>query len=983
MRINTIAKSILLGSTMLCLATPAFAQADTAPQAAADEDGNNIVVTARRVEEKLQDVPISITVLSAAKLANNNITSAKDIATYTPGLTTNNRFGSDNTTWTVRGFTQEQRTTATVGTYFADVVAPRGSGATQGGDGAGPGNLFDLSNVQVLKGPQGTLQGRNSTGGAVLLVPKKPTDKLEGYLEGSIGNYRMNRVTAVLNLPLANSLRARFGVDHQRRDGYLQNAGKIGFGPYGDAGGSVDYWGVRGSIVWDVTPDIENYTVATYSQSKSTGVIPKITQAFFRDPYTGLTGTSAGNAFETAGTAVSGIITSNGGLALNQIANENAVCNGNFWCVSNSTYDSRSESHTWQAINTTTFRASDSLTIKNIASYGRFIGDTTLDLFGLYNPRGGAPGFNGNGSANLDAVAGPLFVRNFAATRSPPGIHTNAESSFVEELQFQWKGDKFSWQGGLYFENSDPHGKSGTGAPSQTPCGPIGSTVPAGDTAVQIDAQTICLATANQANSLGRVGLSLTENYFRGRAVYWQGIYELSNQLKVTAGIRYTWDTMRSNFQLINLRYYTSADQVVTNNGFGTITNILQTGFNGRNLLVPSLVNAGFGQGAGFCNNNVTFGYPANTPARGNNAYDPGSATNAYFPAGDAYNRCKESHTVKTSAPTWLLGLDYKPTDDLLLYGKYSRGYRQGGVASFGLDQVQDYDKEKVDTFEIGAKASWQGSMPGYFNIAAFHNNFTNQQLQIGIQCNPTANCPQTTAILNVGKSRLQGLEIEAGISPFEGFRLEASYAYLNTKIIALTDPTSYILARNSTLLGLDLRPLPIGSVIPNAQPHKLVLSASYRLPLDESVGKITFGATWVYSSAYRAVADPGVLAPGSCVNLGAPISGAPATGPLNTRFAPATFATNTNTLACEAAKPDAYASSYGVLPSSKVLNLNINWENVAGLPVDAAFFMTNVTKQRTYLHANVQTSNTGGFLSNIIGEPRMFGVRVKVKFGS
>ncbi|MEO7383649.1 MAG: TonB-dependent receptor, partial [Novosphingobium sp.] len=499
----------------------------------------------------------------------------------------------------------------------------------------------------------------------------------------------------------------------------------------------------------------------------------------------------------------------------------------------------------------------------------------------------------------------------------------------------------------------------------------------------QIDAQTVCLATGTQVNSLGRVGLSLTETYFRDRAIYWQGIYELTDQIKLTGGIRYTWDTMRSGFQVINLRYYNSTSSVVTNNGFGTINNVFSTGFNGRTLLVPTMANPAFSQGAGFCNNNVAFGYPANIQSSAIPAYDSGSAANAYFPAQDAQTKCRESHTVKTSAPTWLLGLDYKPSNDILLYGKYSRGYRQGGVIAFALDQVQDYDKEKVDTFEIGAKTSWQGSMPGYFNIAAFHNNFSNQQLQIGISCNPVANCPQTTAVLNVGKSRLQGLEIEAGISPFEGFRLEASYAYLKTRIIDLIDPTSFVLARNATLLGLDVRPLPIGSVIPNAQPHKLVLSASYRLPLDASIGKITFGATGVYSSAYRAVADPGAIQPGSCVNLGVAIPGAPATGPLTSRFVPATFGTNTNSVACSAVKPDVYASSYGVLPSSKVLNININWENVGGLPVDAAFFMTNVTKERTYLHANVQTSNTGGFLSDIIGEPQMFGFRLKMKFGS
>jgi len=157
---KTSLKTILATATVLssAWAVPAMAQdaEEDAPVA-----GNEIIVTATRIEQRLQDVPISITVLDESKITNNNIQSAKDIATYTPGLTTNNRYGSDNTTWTIRGFTQEQRTTSTVGTYFADVVAPRGSGATQGGDGAGPGALFDLANIQVLKGPQGTLFGRN------------------------------------------------------------------------------------------------------------------------------------------------------------------------------------------------------------------------------------------------------------------------------------------------------------------------------------------------------------------------------------------------------------------------------------------------------------------------------------------------------------------------------------------------------------------------------------------------------------------------------------------------------------------------------------------------------------------------------------------------------------------------------------------------------------------------------------------------------
>ena len=138
MRTSLGLKSVLLAATALSFAGPAFAQdADTAEEAS----GNDIVVVAQRVEERLQDVPVSVTVLNEKLLSNNNITSAKDIATVTPSLVTNNRYGNDNTTWTIRGFTQEQRTTSTVGTYFGDVVAPRGSGATQGGDGAGPVRL--------------------------------------------------------------------------------------------------------------------------------------------------------------------------------------------------------------------------------------------------------------------------------------------------------------------------------------------------------------------------------------------------------------------------------------------------------------------------------------------------------------------------------------------------------------------------------------------------------------------------------------------------------------------------------------------------------------------------------------------------------------------------------------------------------------------------------------------------------------------------
>ncbi|MFM5907834.1 MAG: TonB-dependent receptor plug domain-containing protein, partial [Novosphingobium sp.] len=164
--------SVLAATMALTMGTAAWAQ-DSEDDAA--ESPTDIVVTARRVEERLQDVPISITVFNQEQLGNRNVAVASDLATYTPSLSTNTRFGPEKATFAIRGFNQDASTAPTVGVYFADVVGTRAQGGTAGGNTVGAGSFTDLQNVQVLKGPQGTLFGRNTTGGAILLVPKRPT----------------------------------------------------------------------------------------------------------------------------------------------------------------------------------------------------------------------------------------------------------------------------------------------------------------------------------------------------------------------------------------------------------------------------------------------------------------------------------------------------------------------------------------------------------------------------------------------------------------------------------------------------------------------------------------------------------------------------------------------------------------------------------------------------------------------------------------
>src|SRR5882724_11880737 len=103
----------------------ALAVAIATPVIAAEENLGVIIVTARRVEERLQDVPISITVMNQDQLNNRNITIATDLATYTPSLSVNERYGPEKQAFSLRGFNQDQSTSPTVGVYFADVVGVR------------------------------------------------------------------------------------------------------------------------------------------------------------------------------------------------------------------------------------------------------------------------------------------------------------------------------------------------------------------------------------------------------------------------------------------------------------------------------------------------------------------------------------------------------------------------------------------------------------------------------------------------------------------------------------------------------------------------------------------------------------------------------------------------------------------------------------------------------------------------------------------
>jgi iron complex outermembrane recepter protein len=472
------------------------------PLLAADNPGNSdtssleeVVVTARRVEERLQDVPISITVFNERQIEDHNIVGAEDLAKLTPSLSVDSRFGSDRTSYAIRGFNQETGTAPSVGSYFADVVSPRSPTVLiPGGDGAGPGFFFDLQNVQVLKGPQGTLFGRNTTGGAVMLVPQKPTGELEGYVQGAFGNYNYHEAEGVINIPVNDTLRLRLGVQHKDRDGYLINQSGIGPRDFDD----LDYTAVRGSAVWDIMSNLENYTVYSYVNSNTNGSAGKLVAASTAVP-----------------AAVAGLI---GVPALAELAQEKAQGYGfnDFQQVVN---DAQSKLNIWQVINTTTWNASDHFTIKNIASYGELKSFLSTPLIGS--------------NFNTSSIGLPYSLPYvFFAVSGAPDEPTAHESTITEELRANGQAfdDRLTYQGGIYTEFSRPLGTSSV------------KTVELGSCTNYATFNCTDPFAAAFGTSVASLSINRSQTKYQDIGLYEQTTYAITSQLKATLGVRETWD---------------------------------------------------------------------------------------------------------------------------------------------------------------------------------------------------------------------------------------------------------------------------------------------------------------------------------------------------------------------------------------------------------------------------------------------------------
>jgi iron complex outermembrane receptor protein len=658
------------------------------PYAAAQSAGaiEEITVTARRTEESIQSVPVSVTAFDAGGLREAGISTPEDVQLNTPGVYLSGSGGRQNAVYQIRGQSKALAgpSSPAVVTYYSEVPEPAFGGYLP---------QYDIASVQVLKGPQGTLFGRNTTGGAVLYSPTEPTHELEGSVSGAFGNYDRQQYQGVLNLPLvADKVALRLAGDIHKRDGYVKN---IGVG--GDAE-AVDTQALRVSLLLEPTAFIKNVTTYEHFDSENDGF--SIILGDVRPGYS--------------------LLTIYGALASAQEEFARQKARGPF--KMNSSIDQ------FETLERT------SVTNRTDIDFGG------LELVNIFGYREVDLSF----ATNTDGMP-RLTIDGTGLVPFPAGLQMDfIKANLTQQLQqysneVQLRGqaldDRLDWIVGAFWLKNEPNGAQGQ---SVTFAGVPGVTPPV------------------QAS----YGFITEES----KAVFANVKYDLGSLLEGLAldiGVRYTEDK------------------------------------------VESCTGAGITDWSG----DVT---DSDCESRSSNIIN-------------AQNTSASSDEL-----TWSAGLNWQITPDLFTYLVTRHGYRAGGVngPSFSgrLLPYQSFAPETVTDFEIGVRSDWTlGNVALRLNASAFVGYYDDVQSALtGVvssglaACNPSSgnNPPDISAdgdcdpnndpsggtlIVNVGESRVSGMDLALTIAPTENLTLNLGASYLDLDTRKFDSPTGI-----ETFIGAD-----------------------------------------------------------------------------------------------------------------------------------------------------------------------------------
>jgi iron complex outermembrane receptor protein len=268
---NTLLTTLRFGAALAALAAaaPSYAQDEpaatpddqaTTDSAAAADDEQNVVITARRREENLQDVPIAVTAYSGAALERQGATDITDLSDTTPNVTIETSRGS-NTTLTafIRGVGQQDPVAgfeAGVGLYLDDVYLNRPQAAVL--------DIYDVERIEVLRGPQGTLYGRNTIGGAIKYVTRRLPDGMNLNARVTLGTFNQIDTVVSASAPVTEGFRVGASVARLSRGGFGDNLNIAGLENY-----NKDLWALRATIEMEPTDAFSIRFSGDYSKDRS------------------------------------------------------------------------------------------------------------------------------------------------------------------------------------------------------------------------------------------------------------------------------------------------------------------------------------------------------------------------------------------------------------------------------------------------------------------------------------------------------------------------------------------------------------------------------------------------------------------------------------------------------------------------------------------------------------------------------------------
>ena len=749
-----------------------------------------IIVTAQRIEENAQRVPMAITAFTDAMIEDRRIIGIADLSLYVPNLSynTNNVGDSHVTIRGVGSLVSVQDGESGVSLHVNEVpLSP----------GQPPLEIFDVKRIEVLRGPQGTLYGRNATGGVINLLTERPSfDGPSGYVDVEAGDYDLWRLRGAVNASFADTVAVRIAGLSLDRDGYTDNlAGGQVPGVPSDIDGR-DLWAVRASAAWRITDETDVWLMyehtdenddrmLTHNRRCVTAVAP-VTRAGCEP---GVWGLGAQNPNQPRATTA----LSNGLRGVIPLGARDAETGLTFRYPRPEIDDLREvhidlaptyefEQDLWQLGASHDF---DWATVSFLGGYQdwelRTVRDSDWQVGHEMaaipqNPSGFWPVATYPGGKNRlnhpvcninearggvlgGCVLDPEMTREFWY-----GDGTESRDFYSAELRLHTHLEgRFNILVGANYMYSDDHDSGGGGSNNYwemwTQYGIVGSSDPLNmPFALDLDpANRLMIMAVGE----GKVEL---ESY----SMFSEAYVDLADHLKLTVAARYNWDEKK-----IKERGAGAAFDI--NTGLG--------GALGQDLWVrvpAALYVFGVSPDASLLElygirDEVDAAIAAGGPIAG-------AFAASQLPLVTAWNEGRITAGAPTSfdwdAWTGRLVLDWQASEDVLAYVSYARGYKPGGFNGPASTNT-DYDREDVDSYEIGVKSLW-ADRSLLLNVVAFFNDYDGLQLSNLSLEQFTRNIENTNV-----EAEMYGAEIEARWRPAFAPRLEleASYGWLDTEV--------------------------------------------------------------------------------------------------------------------------------------------------------------------------------------------------------